>query len=389
MPAPAPATDADRTAGLDGLRALAALSVLAFHVWLYRTNRPHGARPAVLDKAMFELNTGLVLFFVLSGYLLYGAFVRAALTAGPRVALRRYALRRAGRIVPAYYVSGALCLVLFAVVGYDGLMPDLRLLPVYAAFGQNYSSATIAQVNPVAWTLCVEVAFYALLPVLGAVAAVLGRRVWAQVGFLLAIIAASSWWSVVVWRHGSPALYRQALPEYLGVFAIGMLVAVWRQSRQLRGAPSLGALATSGLVLGGFGLVLANGYWHETRPIATTFRIAAGVLTTGAGFALLVAAVTGGAPRSRAVRWLAWRPLAAVGVVSYGLYLWHLPLLLIVRQLGLLPHDLLPRLLVVAAAGLIAAAASWRWVERPCLERVHARSGRLARSRPEAQVQPG
>jgi len=59
------------------VRGLAALGVLMFHVWLYRDNRPHGARHALQDHVLFSLNVGLILFFVLSGFLLYRAYARA------------------------------------------------------------------------------------------------------------------------------------------------------------------------------------------------------------------------------------------------------------------------------------------------------------------------
>src|SRR4051812_22412462 len=95
-----------RTAGLDGLRALAALSVLCLHVWLYA--RPDPAAPTrleVLDQAAFELRLGLVFFFLLSGYLLYRAFAAAALRRAAPVDVGRYARRRFARIVPAYWLS--------------------------------------------------------------------------------------------------------------------------------------------------------------------------------------------------------------------------------------------------------------------------------------------
>jgi acetyltransferase len=67
------------------------------------------------------------------------------------------------------------------------------------------------------------------------------------------------------------------------------------------------------------------------------------------------------------VGWLSLRPLAAVGLVSYGLYLWHLPLILVGRHLGILPHAYLPRLATALAAALAAAWLSWRLLERPAI----------------------
>src|SRR3954453_21612740 len=138
---------------LDGIRGLAALSVVCFHVWLYRVGDAPGTRTALFDKALFEASLGLVCFFVLSGFLLYRPFARAALTGGGRVPLRRYALRRAARIVPAYYASLLGCLLLYWVVGYSELVPAPGLLPLFAVFGQNYSRDTVMQINPVTWTL--------------------------------------------------------------------------------------------------------------------------------------------------------------------------------------------------------------------------------------------
>jgi peptidoglycan/LPS O-acetylase OafA/YrhL len=102
-----------RTVPLDGVCAIAAAGVLCFHVWLYRADRPRGTRTELLDQVMFHTNVGFICFFVLSGYLLYGAFVRAALTGGPAVVLGPSLYRRAARIVPAAWVCGAVSLVLY------------------------------------------------------------------------------------------------------------------------------------------------------------------------------------------------------------------------------------------------------------------------------------
>ena len=78
--------------------------------------------------------------------------------------------------MPAYWVCGAGCLVLYAPSGYHAITPSARELPLFALFLQNYSLSTMGDLNPVTWTLCVEVAFYALLPLLGWVAWRLGPR---------------------------------------------------------------------------------------------------------------------------------------------------------------------------------------------------------------------
>ena len=129
----APSERTRRAAGLDGLRAVAALSVLCFHTWLYGFEDPSAVvRTSLFDKAMFEMRLGLVFFFVLSGYLLYRAFARAALTGDGRVDVRRYARRRVARIVPAYWVAtvGAIAL-LWGARGTPGVrLPAVSDLPL-------------------------------------------------------------------------------------------------------------------------------------------------------------------------------------------------------------------------------------------------------------------
>ena len=117
-------------------------------------------------------------------------------------------------------------------------------------------------------------------------------------------------------------------------------------------------------------------------------RVVLAKLPTALGFALVVAAAAGGS--GPAIGWLRARALVAVGIVSYGVYLWHLPLILVVRKLGLLPSALLPRFVVVLALALSVSTLSWRLLERPMIER--AASGRRRRAgalRPaEAQAAP-
>ena len=102
----APAAPRRRLAELDGLRGLAALSVLGYHAWLYTTPRVStGARDSTWEYVVGEMRLGLVLFFVLSGFLLYGPWIAAALGERPRPALWGYLRRRAARVLPAYYLA--------------------------------------------------------------------------------------------------------------------------------------------------------------------------------------------------------------------------------------------------------------------------------------------
>jgi peptidoglycan/LPS O-acetylase OafA/YrhL len=383
----APSERTRRAAGLDGLRALAALSVLCFHAWLYGFDVPSAVtRTTTFDRVMFEMRLGLVFFFVLSGYLLYRAFARAALTGDGRVDVRRYARRRVARIVPAYWVAtlGAIAL-LWGARGQPGVrLPAASDLPLFAVFGQNYSLDTIMRLNPVTWTLCVEAVFYVLLPVLGVLAWRLGPRARGRQAVLVgALIPLGLVWNQLVHDQGWNIIASKALPAYLPYFAFGMLLALWAEWRRERGAAQLSTRATAALVVAGFAIVLADAYWHATaapRAVNTWLAVLADI-PAGLGFALVVGAAVagGGAP----TRWMSVRPLAWVGLVSYGVYMWHVPLILFARRLDVLPGAYVPRLLFMLVPVLLVAAASWYLVERPAI----AWAARSRQSRRDRRVQ--
>src|SRR3954471_3273479 len=238
-----------RTAGLDGLRALAALSVLCLHVWLYAQPNPAApTRAGLLDQTAFELRLGLVFFFVLSGYLLYRAFAAAALRRTEPVDVGRYARRRVARIVPAYWLSIAGAFVLlWGARGEPGVrLPDAGGLPLFAVFGQNYSHDTFMRLNPVTWTLCLEAAFYVALPLIGLVAYRVARgRARVQAALLVALFAIGVAYAAVDHLGGWDAMAGKARPAYLPHFACGMLVALWSERRRARGAAPLSAGSTA------------------------------------------------------------------------------------------------------------------------------------------------
>src|SRR3954453_13014620 len=337
----APSERKTRAAGLDGLRALAALSVLCFHTWLYGFHNPSAVvRDSFFDHAMFEMRLGLIFFFVLSGYLLYRAFVRAALTQDGRVDVRRYARRRAARIVPAYWVAtiGAIAL-LWGGAGTPGIrLPEVADLPLFAVFGQNYSLDTIMTLNPVTWTLCLEAAFYVLLPLIGLFAWRLGPRALGRQALLVgALIPLGVAWNQLAHDNGWSIIATKALPAYLPYFAFGMLLALWAEWRRRGDAKQIGPRATAAMVVGGFAIVAGDAYWHATaapRPGNVTLAVLADV-PAGLGFALVVAGAVAGT--GGAIRWMSVRPLAWVGLVSYGVYIWHVPLILFGRRFDLLP----------------------------------------------------
>ena len=226
----AEATDSPRRVdALDGLRAVAALSVVGYHSWLYTLPRVStGAHHTTTDLIWHELRLGLVLFFVLSGFLLYLPWVRAARESGQAPSVIAYALRRAARIVPAYWIAvlGSIAL-LWSHAGEPGVrLPPSGDLWLFAVFGQNFNEATLLKLNAPLWTLAVEATFYVVLPLLGWLALRAGR--WA--GAVAAPLAFGLLGVLYNWhyssKHGLSPTVSKLLPAMAPYFAVGMLAAV-------------------------------------------------------------------------------------------------------------------------------------------------------------------
>ncbi len=389
-PTSAPARDR-RNAALDGLRGIAALSVFGFHAWLYTLDRVRvasGRGDSLSATIAAELRIGLVLFFVLSGYLLFRPWVLARLDGRPRPRLGTYAVHRAGRIVPAYYLAilGSV-LLLWPLAGDPGVrLPPVEQLPLFFVFAQNASPQTVMTLDPPMWTLAVEASFYALLPLFGALALrARGSRAGQALVPVLLVIAGL----VFNWRLAQatipPITWAKSLPAMIPYFGLGMLTAVLVHGRRL----SRGAAAA--LLAGGAVLVLADGWLHASAAAGTDLALHLRVirdLPAAVGFCAILAVAVARPPRA-----LGWRPLAWTGGVSYGLYLWHVPLLLWLRGHGLLPLDPLGATLVGLPLSLLAAWLSFRFVEGPAMRWARrtrvlganvtrgARSARTARAR--------
>lgn len=394
----AAATSRRRLAELDGLRGLAALSVLGFHAWLYtRSHVSTGARTHTWEYVVGELRLGLVLFFVLSGFLLYGPWIAAALGERDRPRLGGYLRRRAARVLPAYYLAlvGSVAL-LWGATGTPGVrLPSVGELPLFAVFAQNYFDHPLMTLDPPMWTLVIEVSFYLALPAIGALALALRGGRARQALVPLALVGAGVAWNHRISTISDPGPLAKVLPAMLPYFALGMLAALLVHGRRIPRGWSLALLAL------GAALVGIDGLWHASEATRGSHALELRVwrdLLAAAGFAALIAVAAHGS--GRLARLPGARPLVALGTVSYGVYLWHVPVLLFLRRVDLLPLSFLPALGVALVVTLAIATLSWRFVERPALERAarrrdraraaeharlrHPRPGKPALSRPSA-----
>src|SRR5918996_5092770 len=166
-----------RLAGVEGLRAVAAGSILVYHVWLYSAPEGHPVDLGYLSRfALPHLPSGVTLFFALSGFLLYRPLAARLLGGYARPSTRTYFRNRALRIIPAYWAILAMTgLLLGAVlvrtgpdqIGTGNFLTAPRQFLMNALLLQNYSGGSIDSGIGPAWSLAVELVFYLTLPVLG------------------------------------------------------------------------------------------------------------------------------------------------------------------------------------------------------------------------------
>ena len=384
---------ARRASGLDGMRGVASLFVFLVHIWIY-TSPSRPPRDDWWDLLIFELRLSVVFFFVLSGFLLFRDFARAAVRQDGRADARGYGVRRVARIAPAYYVALAGAVALLWGGDIAGFRPiSLSDLGVFALFGQNYTDGTQLRFNPVLWTLALEVAFYISLPFIGMLAYRLGnvRRVALMLASTVPLGIA---WNAFVHYDEQSSVVAYLLPSYLPYFALGMLLSLGLEYQLAhRGRrPELSAWAAAGVMAGGLTLVVLNGWWHaaELEPATSASIGLFQDLPAAFGFAAMIAASAFGG--GALVAWTRFRPFVYAGVISYGFYLWHVPLILFVKRLGLLPENFFAAAAVTLPLAVAVAAASWHLMEKPVIEwaarRHRAQRDEPQRARREAHAAP-
>ncbi len=394
-------------AGLDGLRALAVAAVVAFHL-------APGAVPGGF--------LGVDVFLVLSGFLITTLLVRDQRDRR-RIGLRSFWARRARRLLPALVLVVVVCTAAAAVVGGDvlvGIGPQLVGAATFTsnwvdvANGATYSGALLPQLFGNLWSLAVEEQFYLLWPVLVVVLCSVRplRRATPWVAGAMALASAAL--MVVLYEPGTdPTRVYVGTDTHLFALMTGAALAFWHV-RPVDRSASAGTDGGAPPVVAGTRTSLLPG-----GPRVRTDRGRLGVLLGGvAGLAVLVVAVA-------TLRWdaeLTYRgglvvcavaaaallnaivclpglgalldkgPLGWVGRRSYGLYLWHWPVLVLVGAVAgpRPPGDVDPVVVAVTlTVTVVAAAASYRYVERPVLTSgLRGAAHRLARTaRPRAGEQ--
>lgn len=369
---------------LDSLRAVGAVAVMtthcAFNAGAYTSDGWFGVFLARMDF-------GVAIFFVLSGFLLSRAWLASAASGGPRPALGRYYLKRAARVLPAFWVVALVALLL--VPGNDdrsaaGWVRALTLTDIY-------TDSALAHGLTQTWSLATELSFYALLPAM--MWLLLGPRSRSPRPARIAIGLAAGLTLAVAWlatSHRMPFATSHAnewLPAYLGWFGAGIALAGLDAGpstpavRRVRAAAvslarqpgvcwalALGVLLIASTPLAGpTALVPSSEAEAVTKNllylVAATLIVVTGVWTTPGRYRSALSH-----PAAR-----------RLGRISYSFFLVHVAVLALVMGVTgfeLFQGRMLEIWLLTFALSWAASEVLYRWVEEPVQ--------RLVRSRPAA-----
>lgn len=364
-PPPAPTGVADGAAhvralpylpGIDGLRAIAVLAVVAYH--------------ADLSWASGGF-LGVEVFFVISGYLITSILLSERRAAGA-VDLKRFWIRRARRLLPALFLligAAVAYTLLFLPDEAAGLRGDAAaslgyITNWYLIFGDQSYFETVGRPSLLQhlWSLAIEEQFYVFWPLLFAGGmAILGRK---RFPVLVAAGVVAS--TALMWALFDPGVDPSRLYYGTDTRAAGLLVGVllaflWAPGRLRPVAKRSGRWVIDVVGIGALALLVHRlGTTGEYDP--SLYR--GGFLVIG----LLTAAVIGMAAHPSSVvgrRILGVGFLVWIGVRSYGIYLWHWPVVMLTRPGQDIDLDGAPLLVLRVGLTLALAALSFRYVERP------------------------
>ncbi|SBS73487.1 acyltransferase family protein [uncultured Microbacterium sp.] len=347
-----------RFAGLDGLRAVAVLLVVIYHLF-----------PAWLLRSGF---IGVDVFFVISGFLITSLLLREREQTG-RIALGSFWIRRARRLMPALAVVVTVCATAAWLIGGDVLVGLGLQVAGAATFsynwlsiatGASYFTAAQPEVFRNLWSLALEEQFYLLWPLLLPLFLLLPGR-WPRTLAALAVGAGSAAWAVALLATAEPTRTYFGTDSHAFGLLLGVALAFALQGAEARTAPPR-ALRIVGAVLGA--AALAGLVALASMTPTTDARTFPGILVVASVLAGVIVAVSV-RPGSVFGRALDIAPLRWIGERSYGIYLWHWPLVVLVTAAG---TGTTADAGVPVAAGATAAALtlglaalSYRFVEQP------------------------
>jgi peptidoglycan/LPS O-acetylase OafA/YrhL len=373
--------DHSRFPELDGVRALAVTCVVATHAAYWTGRYVKGSGTSLLA----HLDVGVPIFFVLSGFLLSREWIVAAAAQGRATRVRAYLWRRALRILPMYWLTVAIALL---------TLPDNRAHrggTEWLRQGfliQIYRPSWLRDGLTQTWSLCTEVAFYLVLPILGVAAVAWCRRSgWRPIALIVGCVVLAL--GNLAWLIGTnsaswSALSSYWLPSNFSWFAGGMAMAVaqmhlqksagqprppgWQWLVEVGRSPGVCWTATLCLFLLALTpLTGPYGFGFHTAGQAVVKNL----LYLGVAMTLVWPCVVG-APLARMI--FGNRPMRRLGEISYSMFLLHLCILEgVMRLLGyrLFTGSAVTAFVLTMGLSILASALAFRLVERPMMRLRH------------------
>lgn len=384
-PAETVAAGGRRVANVDLLRGIAAMAVLLVHAYALGGRAAPVRAQHFYDVPLMVLSTGPWLFFGISGYVISRPFVDRLVRGEPLPDTIAYALRRALRIFPLYWIIISFAIALDGTAGAKGWE-----LPFHYLLLQNLIPGREEALYSVAWTLTLEALFYVLVPILAA--AVRGRRRTAAGDEddgarpvspeRLATILVLSWLCSIavtaladlhtdnqtgVWlRFFFPGMWQMFCPGVLLAIAPHLRAPGWRRwVVEFPRSPAALGLALAAAAAG-FALYTYAPLRYGVIDYQLLFDVSRPLLAIAYG--LLIAAAIRAAPLEGRGGWA-----LELGLISYGIYLIHPVLADALNRAGLVPvqHDTLGAFLIhavyLAALTVPLAMLSWRAIEQPAI----------------------
>jgi peptidoglycan/LPS O-acetylase OafA/YrhL len=345
-------------AGLDGLRALSVVAVILFH-----------AQVAGFDGGFF----GVEVFFVISGYLITSLLLAERERTGS-VSLRRFWMRRARRLLPALATLLVATIAIAAIFAPDAVVQTRGDVPAALFFvsnwwqvARNHSYFMAIERPPLLlhlWSLAVEEQFYMVVPptlvFVGFVCGKIPRR-WLAIVAASTALASACWMAALFDPSVDPSgIYMRTDTRLSGLLLGVALAAIVPAASFSRGVAStkprlwLDALGLAGIAA----VCWAFTRWNDTDPFVYRF----GFLAVDVASMAMIASAVG---PSRVGRLLGARPLKWLGLRSYGLYLWHWPVMAVTRPDFDTSWSGGPLLTLRIALTVGAAELSYRFVEVP------------------------
>jgi peptidoglycan/LPS O-acetylase OafA/YrhL len=354
-----------RVRELEGYRGIAAILIVVFHVLQYAIEATQSPG-FVAQIAQFQV---VDLLFVLSAYLLTLSYARAAIDRTSAVSARTFLFRRAARILPLYWIGVTTIWTLRT----PNLPGDWRDLVEHLTFTQVFDQQRIFYTLGPTWSMSLEIIFYGVLVVIGPLAVRACGRVSTRRMRVTTLLAGCGvlFLIPVTWNACAYFVYRvpfEHWPVYFGpqarfgAFAVGMLLAVIVAARRSR--PVFYGIWPSVLRIAGIAVIACASWFNRPGSWGGVGYHDLAAL----GWLILLASTVLGVKGQVWSRILSWRPLTAVGLISYSTYMWHEPIMQLLANHAITDRSIsgLPWALVaVLTLSLLAGVVSYRVIEYP------------------------